>query len=103
MYTFFLIFGLKHRLWVLVRTTICVLSTNKKNKKNHMKIIILTAVKYLSILHGHVCVMVFSTKLKGTTVLIRKPYQTLQTSNKCYNSQNLHDSACANLFAVIII
>ena len=41
--------------------TINVLSKNKKNiKKFHLKIIIFTAVKYCSILHGHVCVM-FST------------------------------------------
>ena len=32
---------------------------NKKNIRNfHLKIIIFTAVKYFSILHGHVCVMI---------------------------------------------
>ena len=44
---FFLIFALKHRLWVLVRTTINVLSIDKKNiTLFHLKII-LTAVKKL--------------------------------------------------------
>ena len=46
--------------------TINVLSKNKKNifKKNHLKIIIFTAVKYHNILHGHVCVMIgFNTNL----------------------------------------
>ena len=32
-YLFFLFFAPKHRLWVLVRTTIYVLSKNKKNNK----------------------------------------------------------------------
>ena len=57
---YFLIFALKHRLWVLVRTvpTIYVLSKNKKkvnifSTKNYH----FTAVKYYSILHGHVFVM----------------------------------------------
>ena len=60
---YFLIFGLKYRLWVLVRTpkrvpTINVLSKNKKNITIfHLKIIFLPAVKYCSILHGHVFVM----------------------------------------------
>ena len=35
-----------------------VLSKNMKiYKKKHLKIIIFTAVKYCSILHGHICVM----------------------------------------------
>ena len=39
--------------------TIYVLSKNKKKYQNfHLKIIIFTAVKYCSILHGHVCVMI---------------------------------------------
>ena len=63
---FFLIFALKHRLWVLVRTlrrfqrvhTINVLSKNKKNITIfHLKIIFFTAVKNCSILHGRVFVM----------------------------------------------
>ena len=38
--------------------TIYVLSKNQKNiKKNYLKIIIFTAVKYCCILHGRVCVM----------------------------------------------
>ena len=41
---YFLIFALKHKLWVLVRTA-------------SVKITIFTAVKYCSILQGHVCVM----------------------------------------------
>ena len=59
-YIFFLIFAPKHRLWVRVRVpTIYVWSKNKNNIKIfHLKIIIFTAVKYCSILHGHVCVMV---------------------------------------------
>ena len=65
-YTIFLIFALKHILWVLVRIaslpTIYVLSKNKKNVTFfHLKITIFTAVKYCSILHGHVCVIVFAT------------------------------------------
>ena len=59
---YFLIFALKHRLWVLVRTasvpTIYVLSKNKKNiKKFHLKIIIFTAVKNCSILYRRVFIM----------------------------------------------
>ena len=66
---FFLIFALKHRSLVLVRTavlrrfkrvpTIYVLSKNKKNIKirNISQLFIFTAVKYCSILHRHVCVM----------------------------------------------
>ena len=66
----FLIFALKHRLWVLVRTaslTEAVLTyTNnlcfdQKNKKNvtffHLKIQVFTALKNCSILHGHVIEM----------------------------------------------
>ena len=67
-YTLFFIFCSKHRLWVLVRTasarrfkrvpTIYVLSKIRKNIKNfHLNIIICTAVRYCSILHGHICVM----------------------------------------------
>ena len=56
-YSFFLIFALKHRLWVLV-PTIYVLSKNKKNITIfHLKIIFLTPVKNCSILHGRVFVM----------------------------------------------
>ena len=64
----FLIFALKQRLWVLVRTapvrrfyrvpTIYVLSKNKKIITIfHLQIIFFTAVQNCSILHGHVCVM----------------------------------------------
>ena len=42
----FLIFARKHRLWVLVKTASIF----------YLKIIIFTAVKYCSILHGRVCV-----------------------------------------------
>ena len=69
-YTFFLIFALKQRLWVLVRTaslrrfyrvpTINVLSKNKK-KKTHYNFssenYFFTAVKNCCILHGRVFVM----------------------------------------------
>ena len=52
---YFLIFALKHILWV---PTIYVLSKNKTNIIFfHLKIINFTAVKYCSILHGHVFVM----------------------------------------------
>ena len=65
----FLIFDLKHRLWILVRTaslrrfyripTIYVLSKNKKNITIfHLKIIIFTAVKNCCILHGRVFVII---------------------------------------------
>ena len=65
---YFLIFALKHRFWVLIRTasmrrfycvpTINVLNKNKKNIRIfHLKINIFTAVKYFCILHGRVCVM----------------------------------------------
>ena len=58
----FLIFALKHRLWVLVRTA--SLSRNKKNITIfHLKIIIFTAVKYWCILHGRVFVMYISFRL----------------------------------------
>ena len=48
----FLIFALKHRLWVLVRT-----ASIKKSHFFYLKIIIFTAVKNRSILHGRVFVM----------------------------------------------
>ena len=52
----FLIFALKHRLLVLVRTMFCA-----KIRKNitifHLKIIIFTAVKNCCILHGRVYVI----------------------------------------------
>ena len=52
----FLIFALKHRLWVPI---IYVLSKNMKIvKKIKLKIVIFTAVKYGCILHGNVFVMV---------------------------------------------
>ena len=65
---YFLIFALKHRLWVLVRTaslrrfyrvpTIYVLSKNLNIiKKIQLKIVIFTAVKNRCILHGDVFVM----------------------------------------------
>ena len=65
---FFLIFALKHRLWVLIRTAsmrrfLCVPTINvlEQKKKNiiifHLKINIFTAVKYCCILYGCVCVM----------------------------------------------
>ena len=59
---FFLIFALKHRSWVLVRTLepmIYVLSKNEKISHFHQKITIFTALKYCSILHGGVCVKSF--------------------------------------------
>ena len=54
-----LIFALKHRSWVLVRTaSLNVLSKNKKNITIfHKENIIFTAFKILCIMHGHVCVM----------------------------------------------
>ena len=67
---FFLIYAIKHRLWVLIRTasmrrrrfkcvpTINVLSKNEENNIIfHLKINIFTAVKYCCILHGRVCVL----------------------------------------------
>ena len=65
---YFIIFALKHILWVLVRTasneavltctTMYVLSKNRKKFTNiHLKIIVFTAVKKLLILHRRVCVM----------------------------------------------
>ena len=54
---YFLIFALKHRLWVLVRTA----SVKKTIRIFHLKIIVFTNVKYCSILHSfiirRVCVM----------------------------------------------
>ena len=50
-YTFFLIFALKHRLWVLVRTTSRVPTIYV------LKIIVFTAVKNCRILHGRGFVM----------------------------------------------
>ena len=56
----FLIFALKHRLWVLVRTA----SVN-------LKIIVFIAVKNCSILHGHVFVMISAGKIdKGTDTVL---------------------------------
>ena len=61
---YFLIFALKHILWVLVLTaskrvpTIYVLSKNMKLVKHfQLKIVIFTAVKNRCILHGRVFVM----------------------------------------------
>ena len=57
-YTFFLIFALKHRLWVLVVPRINVLSKNKKNITIfHLRIIVFRDVKNCSILHGRVFVL----------------------------------------------
>ena len=71
---FFLIFALKHRLWVLIRTASmrrfeCVPTINvlEQKKKDiiifHLKINIFTAVEYCCILHGCVCVMISSDKI----------------------------------------
>ena len=55
---FFLIFALKHRLWVLVRTA-SVLSKNKKNITIfQLKIFMFTVLKNCSILHGRFFVMI---------------------------------------------
>ena len=57
---YFLIFALKHILWVHVRTaSIYVLSKNMKivKKKNQMKVVIFTAVKNGCIFHWRVFVM----------------------------------------------
>ena len=60
---FLLIFALKHRFWVLVRTasrvpTFYVLSKNKKKVTFfHLKLQVFTAMKNCSILHGRVIVM----------------------------------------------
>ena len=60
---YFLIFDLKHRLWVHVRTasrvhTIYALSKNLKYiTVFHLKFIIFTAMKHSSILHRRVCVI----------------------------------------------
>ena len=49
-----------------------VLSKNKKDIKNfHLIIIIFTAVKYCSILHGHVCVMGGSKQPCNLTIIIK--------------------------------
>ena len=72
------IFALKHRLWVLVRTaslrrfyrvpTHYVLSKNKKNVTFfHLKIQVFTALKYCSIWHGRVFVMM-DVKLRTCTI-----------------------------------
>ena len=53
----FLIFALKHRSWVLVRTTIPTIYVLCKNKENIPESSVFTAVKYSSKLHRHVCVM----------------------------------------------
>ena len=56
---YFLIFALKHMLWVLVRTaSIYVLSKNMKIVKTfQLKFVIFTAVKNSCILYGRVFVM----------------------------------------------
>ena len=60
---YFLIFALKHRLWVLTEAVLtcthdlCFEQKNKNIKNFHLKINIFTAVKYCCILHGRVCVM----------------------------------------------
>ena len=68
----FLIFALKHRLWVLVRTAslieaVLTCTHNYVLSKNktffHLKIIIFTALKSRSISHGHVFVIIVLTRL----------------------------------------
>ena len=57
---FFLIFALKHRLWVLVLMCTrnqCFEQKYENSKKNQMKFVIFTAVKNRCILHGRVFVM----------------------------------------------
>ena len=61
-----------------------------KNKKNvtifHLKITIFTAVKYCSILHGHVCVMVSFTYLRNK---ISAEYKTKCWFQPFYNNSKL--------------
>ena len=58
---YFLIFALKHILWVLVRTcnhNYCFEQKYEKSKKkNQLKIVIFTAVKNCCILHGRLFIM----------------------------------------------
>ena len=70
----YLIFALKHRLWVLVSEAVLTLPTIyvfSKNKKNitifHLKVIIFMAVKSHGILHG--CVFVMELLLMDTYIL----------------------------------
>ena len=81
---YFLIFALKHRLWVLLRTVpkIYVLSKNMKIvKKFQLKFVIFKAVKYRCILHWNVCVMCFSSSVYSVgsglvsylSLVMRKP------------------------------
>ena len=69
---YFLIFALKHILWVLVRTAsdavltctrnICFEQNDENSKKNQLKNVIFTAVKNRCILHGRVFVMVLNIR-----------------------------------------
>ena len=104
----FLIFALKHRWWVLVKTA--SQSTHvypqsiiwAKKEENitifHLKIIILTAVKNCYVLHGHVFVMPIPVEhpwLGGTKVCLNDPghmtkmvtiiYGNLLQNQKSYN------------------
>ena len=101
---YFLIFALKHRLWVLVRTaslrrflrvpTINVLSKNKQNIRFfHLKIIVFTAVKYCCILHGRVCVMIACGK---------KRVNELVDVMSLFQDQTLHSFHMISLYCVKI-
>ena len=61
---YFLIFALKHRLWILARTAVITCTHNlffeqieKIIKKNQLEIVIFTAIKIRSILYIRVIVM----------------------------------------------
>ena len=76
-----IIFALKHRLWILIRTvsmrqfervpTINVLERKKKNIIIfHLKINIFTAVRYRCILHGRVFVMLDDCSIPCATSIV---------------------------------
>ena len=68
---FFLIFALKHRLWVLRVPTINVWSKNKKNIAIfQLKISIFTVAKNYRILHGRVCVMAGARGLRDMAIFL---------------------------------
>ena len=95
--SYILIFALKHRLWVLVRTAslIYVLSKNKKNSTIfHLKITTFTAVKYCSILHGHVCVM----------MSMESPCYTEQTTNQVNDvkGRTVYGKMACQIYNIII-
>ena len=109
---YFLIFALKHRLLILVRTAS---DANRQPmfwvriRKNitffHLKINSFTAVKYCSILHGHICVMsrIWGNWRLSRLLVLRQ--ENLLTIRSWRNSSKVccsDDKSCAFFMFVVL-